>query len=312
MNTRMWLVALLVITGVSAAMADGEKVTLTPKYKPGQYLATVQMQSKQTMLVGGQEMATDMAQTMELSYDVGQPDDAGDIAVTMKFKRFAQSVKMPMGEMAFDTAKPDEGNQEMGKALLPLTKAVIKMKIGPDGKVKDVSGLSDMWDKMESIPEANRAQMKASLGDDMIRGMMNQQTAMLPSKPIAVGESWKADQEMAVPMLGKMKPDMTFTLKEVKDTPAGKVATISTAGKIDAADQKVEMGGATMSFKKMNMEIKGESSVNVDSIMESEGTSAVAGQMEMEVGPDDAKQQLSAKFNVTTVMRSKRVEPAAE
>lgn len=309
MFKRMWLLSLMVLTCTTAVLAD-DPVTIKPKYQPGQYLTTVQMDNKSVTKVGGQDIATDTKQTMEIVYDVAKPDDAGNVVIQMKFRRFAQTVNGPMGEMSFDSAKPDEGNQDLGKALLPLTKASIKLTVGADGTVKEVSGLSEMWDKMD-LPAAAKAQMKQNLGDKMISGMIQQQTAALPSKPVSVGESWKSEQEMAVPMLGQMKPDLTITLKEVKQSESGKRAVLVTAGKIVTEGKEMDMGGASMTIKKMTLNVNSTGEVDLDDVLLNESTTSTDGEMQMEMGPEGSKQQMDIKFKVNVKSVGKKLPPSA-
>lgn len=119
----------------------------------------------------------------------------------------------------FDTNGHDLFSTIMGR----ITNKPFVVEISRAGRVLAVRGLDNvfnaMFDDMPGIDEQNKAQIKAQLlqsyGEKAVRGSFQETFAILPSKPISMGEKWAAANMMEAGMMVKM--NTTYSLQSVTD-----------------------------------------------------------------------------------------------
>jgi len=253
--------------------APAEKVALQELRLPGNYI-TVQETDGDTHTVF--ETQADMTQHMTQSFtiltQVDKPDEQGNKKISVTYKAIKIKMTAPGMEAAFDSDKPDDGN-EMAKSwaqmFRPMVGAKIVTVIGPDGKVASVEGMAELWDAVaKNTPNAAIAaltkMMKEQYGDEFVEQMIDSGGKMLPPKPVSVGEDWVMHLDMSLPFIGKVNYDQNHQLTELTDTPQGRVATIVFGGQItQTGEHAINVGPAKATLKKFNMTLAGEMHFNM-------------------------------------------------
>ncbi|MGA2265281.1 MAG: DUF6263 family protein [Phycisphaerae bacterium] len=272
MRKGLWVAGCLMVLATMVA-GQNEKIALKSCYAPGTYVMTMKTDADSTSTMStGQAMAQKIKMTMVWEMEVGERDANGLTTVRTTFKRMAQSAESNGMVMAYDSADPQATNPMMEKLYAPMIEHPLVAKLDANNKVVSVSGMDEMWDAMsaENPQMARMSQnMKSQFGNNSIARMMDWASEMMPSGPVAVGNTWENNHSQSMPMLGSMELKQKCTLKEIKSTPAGKVAVIaftSNAEK-DKGEGSETNAGMEMTFNNIKLSQNGTVEMLVDSGM---------------------------------------------
>jgi hypothetical protein len=218
-----------------APLATAETYDLKQKVQPGTswLVNSTVMDNK---IQGGPQgnMQQKMRMLMVVKMEVGQPGPDGKMPVKLSYERIAQHMSMMGMNMSYDS---DQAEGQNSSPTAPMFKAMIdaplEMKITPDGKVSDITGIDEMINAMGSNPQiAAAAQQMVS--PEAMEKMINSSAAYLPDKPVAVGETWTRTETVPMPMGGALKMNMNFKLEQVR----GDIAEIALDGTFNADEAK--------------------------------------------------------------------------
>jgi hypothetical protein len=272
MRKGLWMAGCLMVLATMVAGQD-EKITLKARYDPGTYVMTMKMDiGGTTTMPEGQSMAHKIKMTIALEMEVGEKDANGLQTFRTMYKRVAQSVETNGMVMAYDSAEPQAGNPMLAKVYTPMLEHPLVIKMDANNKVVSVSGMDEMWDAMiaENPQMAQMAKgMKEQFGNDSIAQMVDWAGKMMPSGPVAVGNSWETNQEEPLPGLGQVELKRKCTLKEIKSIPMGKVAVIAYTFHAEKDEAKGPDTGAAMemTFNNIKLSQTGTMEMLVDSGM---------------------------------------------
>jgi uncharacterized protein involved in high-affinity Fe2+ transport len=300
----------------AASRPAGERISIKPAYVAGDYVQHINMEMHQTTLVGEREVAAKSLMAMDAAVNVSRPDAKGNRTLTWQYTRIKQSTQAGSRTMSYDSASKSPQNEDLAKAFAPMLEVKFRITVGPDKKVKAITGLDAMWEKMaQAGPQAAAmsAAMKKQMGDTWIKGMVERSNQHLPAKPVAVGETWQSKEAMDMPMLGKTEVVNECKLKAIRKGAAGKEAVIGVATRMQTDKPgKIEAGPVTMTLKDMTMTMSGDTVANLANSMLSRTDMSQTGEMTMEMaGGDGEKATITTKFKIRMRMESARAPKAA-
>ncbi|MDD4888726.1 MAG: DUF6263 family protein [Phycisphaerae bacterium] len=294
---------LLMATAAAVAADDRPQVSVRPAFAPGEYLQVIQQVDQHEQKSEGQQATTEVVQTTEILLSVDKPTAAGDVKIQVAFRRLAQSFSQGESKRAFDTAKPDEGDKELGRSLLAVTKGKATATVGADGKVKEVSGLDSMWDELAKT-DPTAAALKASYGDATVRTMLERMSTFFPDKPVRPGDKWVVSNTGNLPVLGKTQIKQDCQLKAVETAAIGQAATITVAGTIEAKDRKTTVGATPATLRSMKIDMAGEYRVPLGNTLLTSGTVTQQAAMTMEIdGPAGAEAAPKSRMSSTSTSK---------
>lgn len=214
--------------GEKAPAPRGEKIALKLNLKPGdQRKMTADVDMKITVSAPGREEQMNMSMGLGMSFDVLEVDDAGVHTLKTTCDRVRMNMSGGPMSIEYDSDNPDAQQNPLTQPLAAMVGTSLTMKVTPEGKTLEVSGMDEMADKMGAkLPPAARANL-----DQQAKGMTNQfdqMMAFLPKEPVDIGDSWSATMEMATDPNMPMSVDATYTLYDRKEG----VAIIKVDGKM--------------------------------------------------------------------------------
>ncbi len=297
------------------APAAGEKIDLRLRYVAGSYELTHEMTMAQTIAMAGQQQVQNIESIVAMAMDVGKPDAKGQRKIQIQFKRIKQHMRMGPMQMAFDSAGPAEENPEfLAKAFQPLLGAKVTAILDANDQVIEVKGLDEIWQKTAAASPAMAAlvnMMKGQMGDQFVKQMLTFSAKQFPGRPVGIGDTWKVEDSLLLPVLGKAKVQQDCTLTAIEQTPAGAVAIVSIIGKINMdKGTPMKAGGVTMTFTKTDLGQKIRSRMHVANAMLSEKTVERAGTIAATITmPDGQSQNITIQQKATIKTTARQVTP---
>lgn len=251
LRTGALTVAALVLLGSSAAMADSK---LAWKFTKGETTEYAIDRVEEILIdAGGVELAIDLQQAMDTTWEVTDVADDGTATVKLKVNRIQLKFNSPFtGPFEYDSKNPVEGAgpiwDQMGPAMEGLLNGEVTAKVATNGKVEEVT-LSESMLEAFGGGEGGRggrmaSMMGAGMSADMVRNMIVEMVVLLPEESASEGDTWESELSTAMGPLGTMVATTTFTYAGTEDDLA----------KIDIVTE-VEMQAAEGGDGDMEMEL---------------------------------------------------------
>lgn len=248
-----WAVAAALL----APPALAESYDLTPKFdRPGYF--EFQQSTQQTMTGAMMPEGQSMVITSDAINGVWQRP-AGERKVELEFDRLAMSLKHPMlGEMGYDTDAPPSDDAEENTFQLMFKSwpgKRVQATIDERNRVSGLEGFDAIFEQMEDDAAGDMLyeQIRPSLTPESYKSLLiESRFVVLPDKPVAVGDTWKATYENAQPNLGELVFSYDCKLDKVADG----VAVVSYRGTARVADDATppNLGGMTPDLKSWEFE----------------------------------------------------------
>jgi hypothetical protein len=268
-----------------------QKIQLRLRLQQGQsYNLQVNTHQKVSQTIQGEKQ--DTIQTINIGYtykvkDV-DPDGAAKVSVIYHSIYFKQDG--PLGVIEYDSSSPPTIVHPIAMGFATLVGESFTMIMYPDGRVKDIHGVSEMLGRMVEklgLPEgpikaSMERDLKTQFSDQALKETMESMfVGIYPEQPVGVGDSWSKRITLSTgfPMI----VDTTWTLKDRKDG----VAIIAVDSLIDSSPQIAPIPRGTM---KLIYDISGKQRGTIEMeeatgwIVSGELTQEISGEVKVEEG----------------------------
>lgn len=206
-------------------LAAQEKHTLAYKLQPGPATWSLQTQDMtQTMDMGGKPMASKMHISFWMEGKIVEVKD-GVAAVDQRYARAKATSDMPGAKADYDSDVEGSKPGPMLRGVADLVGQTAKLRVDAHGKVLEATVPEDVAEQLE------RAGVNLKQG-------LDQALVVLPATPVAIGDTWDSEFDMAMGQLGAAKAKVTNKLEAVK----GDVVTVSQKLTLDTAGMKLPPG----------------------------------------------------------------------
>ncbi|KXK54551.1 MAG: hypothetical protein UZ07_CHB004002527 [Chlorobi bacterium OLB7] len=206
-----------------------------------------------TQEVAGQKITINQMMGMGYRYQVQSVDDAGTATITMAYDSIVVRNKTPMGEVNFNSADLSSDATPETAPYRAMVGAAFTLKLTKMGKVESITGMEEMMGKIVSEMGTGDPAQKAAIEQSLKRMISNEAMAetiersmnIYPTTPVAVGDSWNHNMEVA--MMMPMTVNTTYTLKNV----ANGVADLDVQSTVtnNANAKPMEMMGMEINYK---------------------------------------------------------------
>ena len=236
----------------SRASADDEKVLLRQRYAPGSYLVTTNMTADQKTTVGETDQPPrHIERLMVMKLTIAEPDAKGDKKLQVTYERIRHVIGTGDNARAYDSAGPaDEQDPALARVFAPLLIAKVEAAVNSRGEFLQVSGPEALLEDTGRLgPSTQPAPPgRGRFGPDAVRDMLNQTYAMLPKRPVSVGDKWQNNMELNLPLLGRINLPLDCKLESLAG--GGALATITWTGALEAQQPtETEMMGRKLRVK---------------------------------------------------------------
>ncbi len=222
--------AVFLSLGLWAGIAQAsEPVELKLKYSEGRVLL---MKTEASNVIDAAGMQITQVHEQEIEERVLESTSRGSL-LRLTYVRQAMRTESPMGSMSFDSALENEVPPDLVFSMFnALVGQGFEIRVGSNGEILDIQGTETILQRIrealpEDVPEAALSELAAGFDDTTFSHSLKEQQEMLPSSPVAMGESWSNAVEMMLPGVGEMTTVTDYTLESVATSGANRIATIA-------------------------------------------------------------------------------------
>lgn len=214
------------------------KYKIAMKYQPGmKYEVVMTHKNDQSITVGDSTTKVQNSFIMKLYMDVQKTGDNGMTPVTISVGRCAQKMQYDGREDGFDSDDPDFGKGK-GASVVELMSRRYPGVIGKDGLIGD--GADGMRDRNELMCRVLNLPLSYARGEFSDIGEVwdgvNAEPFLMFAR-LLVGDGSDGDGQSP-------SEKFSLTLKEIIDSPAGKIAAINIKGVLMVAKEKYKRSGS--------------------------------------------------------------------
>ncbi|MDX1946055.1 MAG: DUF6263 family protein [Pirellulaceae bacterium] len=200
--------------GLFAGMFSGElaaQTLLRWQLAEGDSLAlSVRQETQSVVVFSGKETKTTIDLTMELGWQVTAASE-DILTVKQKVKRIVLKLNSPAaGAIEFDSqaqANLIGPARTVAATVSPLVGAEIEITLDRRGQVTGVKPLGEAAEKLLAGGKDDEGAGSAQA----IQQLLRQPLAILPEKPVAIGDSWTTTSDLAA-AVGKFQQEIVSTL----------------------------------------------------------------------------------------------------
>lgn len=198
----------------TAPLFAADAIEIKQRWPIGKKISqTMNMVQSSTITIGPQKMEQKVNMTMEMSTAVTKHEDGKQKRLTVKYDRMAMQMDMGPQKMGFDSAKPEDDPQGIGKVVGGVVGKELKMLASETDEVTGIENFDEFNAAAGGAANSPFGQMfsKDSLLDMIKQGSLH----ALPGKPVKAGDSWPFNYTVKMPQLGSVTIKGTYTLKGV-------------------------------------------------------------------------------------------------
>jgi len=119
---------------------------------------------------------------------------------------------------------------DLDKIYDPMVGGQINFQISKEGKVTELTGMDEIFEKISKNNQAMSLllnNLKSSMSDNSLKKSTQQALDLhLPKTKVRIGDTWSESGKLDLPMIGILKFEGTFRLKEVKKIKGARIAFI--------------------------------------------------------------------------------------
>ncbi|MCB9840687.1 MAG: hypothetical protein H6809_03435 [Phycisphaeraceae bacterium] len=228
--------------GLACGVAAGQSADLRYRWEAGQTLRYEAGQQTSQEMKGGMfdsNSEIDNVSVSEMNV-VGVSDGVAEIEVTTRSIRVDADMGpvggMGGGPVRYDSENPDHEGRESDPLIMPFVFLLGKtytMTLDEAGELRNLDGYAEIVDAMlEKVSPQMRMGMGAALADEVFAAGLEQMWHVVPGGETEVGESWESHITQAIPMLGNLIIDVTYTFEGMREQGGADLVVISSVGTV--------------------------------------------------------------------------------
>jgi hypothetical protein len=226
-----WLAALALLS----TSAGESGVELRWKLAAGEVLRYRTTMEQSMEMSGMTDMGMENSMAFVMRQEVKSIDAGGTASLELTTEALRMLMSVGAEEKSFDSTLAGDAaaanDPELAKMIQPMLDAKFGMKLQPDGKISELSGMKEMLAKaMEELDSEQSSKMfEQMFSEDSMRKML--ELNVFPAGPIEVGATWKQSHDQPFPF-GKMRTEIESKLESQEARRGSECARIRLVGKL--------------------------------------------------------------------------------
>jgi hypothetical protein len=179
---------------------------------------------------GGQNIKTNVSQTLDTDWEVQSVDDKGTAEMTQTIASVRTKIDSPFGAFEYSSGDKKDPEGAVAASIVPMLKALVgakfRYKISASGELTDIQ-LPDSL--MKTLKESSATAANAGMfTEDGLKNMIRESSLILPD---AVDKPWTRKSEIPSPPIGTLMVEKVYSYKQPEKDKSN--ATIDLAIKVD-------------------------------------------------------------------------------
>jgi hypothetical protein len=237
---RSVCVAWLMTAVCGVAAAQGQPARLEYKWAIGDEARYRIVQTNSTTMTGipqQPETIINHTLTQVVRQTVESASEDGGVRLRQTFESVHLQLEVPASNRSETGGTGREAaamaSTMANTAMSAMVGESILISVSPTGLVTKVEGMSRLLEKMVAKLPASEGQqqsmdqLKAMMGDEPMRKMIERSFAVFPDTPVSPGESWTRETEVPLPFLGTMTATTTSTFKGMEVVDGSQMARLA-------------------------------------------------------------------------------------
>ncbi|WP_129714276.1 DUF6263 family protein [Pedobacter sp. SYP-B3415] len=239
-----------VALAASGALAQSKKVITLRLDQNKTYYQESKASVLITQTIQGQDIVVSMEVDGRVAMRVRSKTDTSFL-MSGKYENLKMKISAMGQEQSFSSAE----KSGLSAVFAGLTDKEFDFTMSSSGRVYNVQRLSEIFQTaLQIIPDAKvreqaAAQLKQQFGDKVFASSMNVISALLPPRPVAVGENWKVKQQVQSVAESMLESDCVLTAEDANGYDLSvKSVLSSTSGKtakLNGMDVEYNLSGTT-------------------------------------------------------------------
>ncbi|MDZ4656295.1 MAG: hypothetical protein SH868_01820 [Bythopirellula sp.] len=199
----------------SALAISAQAVTLEWKFTPGDAQSYHVTQSARLSADSIKQIAA-VKQELDLTWQVVEVNDDGSATISLRVSAFSFLATGPDGQEVRYDSDSNEEPQGYAAMLLPigkrLSEAEVQLTMTSRGEVSDVKLPDELSEAVKSVPGGKKFAQDGGLKSFESLARLGA-PLLLPEGDIATGASWTEARELELPVLGPIKAEFAYVLR---------------------------------------------------------------------------------------------------
>jgi len=211
---------------VAATLGAEEKIDLRLEWKSGRrYVQHLHMQQVLGVPRHGEASASTHF-VVGLTAAPNGKSGGSSLAVSYDTLKVDVDMPLPKPDEKFDSAKPADGNRDLGSLYDSLRASATRIEVDDRGKVNAIKGLETL--------KSGDSVLSRFFGREQLYYFLQQGWLLsLPAKPVVAGESWPFKTSVPTPV-GKLSINGAYTLRGREECDGVSCVVIEINGLVDA------------------------------------------------------------------------------
>jgi RNA polymerase sigma factor (sigma-70 family) len=178
---------------VSVSKTKEEGVDLRWKFEKGKlFYQEMATETKQAMLIDGQNVNQEQKQTFYFSWSPKEQDKDKNWIISQKIQGVKSNIDLNGNKVEYDSTKPAlAAGNPLADCFKDLVGSEFKLTISPEMRVIKVDGHKELIQKLIKGNPGNEATLKGILSEDALKQMSEPAFGASPSKLVKKGDTWE-------------------------------------------------------------------------------------------------------------------------
>jgi hypothetical protein len=286
---------------------DKAKVTLAWKFEEGKpFYQTMTTNTEQTMKVMGSDVKQTQEQTFYFSWTPKKK--TGDSwELVQKIEGVKMNINIGGSPISYDSTKENQTQNALGEFFKALVGSEFTVTLDTKAmKVTKVEGGKAFIEKLGKARPEMKPLLEQILSDAALKEMAEPTFAVLPTKPVAKGDTWERTSTLDMGPIGKYENKYTYTYQG-KEGGDDKIEVKTELKYTPPGEQSKGVGGLPFKIKSAKLEsTDAKGTILFDSakgrVVKSDQSLNLTGKLSIEIGGTTTEVDLSQtqKTSVTT------------
>ncbi len=223
---------------------EGPKILLKAKFSPGEYTLTEALDMNMRITAEGDTVPIEMAMELSGGVVITEPDARGDQKMRFTCESIAMTNVTGSVKQHFDSRGGGGQSEDLARLLRPMIGWGATLTVDANGKFKRIEGIELLMERISSsgVPSQQSRALRKQMQTFLNEMLTKHWGKLLPTEPVGPGDTWEGKINVgSVPALGELGVKANCRLRDIRETPGGKIAEVAFKMVMSIRDKPLDM-----------------------------------------------------------------------